>query len=107
MAQAGFIAARSILPGLNTRTTPSLLLRAQAVVQNDKSETVIEQIQQAVTNNAWLILYFHQIESKRILDERGWIYGSTPQVLSEILAYLHKYHIPVVSVENGAHLLYQ
>jgi peptidoglycan/xylan/chitin deacetylase (PgdA/CDA1 family) len=107
VARAGFIAARSILPGLNTPDTPPLLLRAHAVVLNGTSESVIEQIQQAATSNAWLIVYFHQIESQRILDESGWIYGSTPKVLSEILEYLYKHRIPVVSVETGARQLYQ
>ena len=99
--ESGFAMARSIERGVNDRRTNPMLLRANGVREADSISQVAEQICQAQLKGGWFILYFHQIEPPEVLRENGWIYGTTPNVLEGILAYIQNAGIQVVTVEKG------
>ncbi|MEK7649989.1 MAG: polysaccharide deacetylase family protein [Patescibacteria group bacterium] len=104
--EAGFFAARSIERGMNDERTNHLLLRGNGVREDHTADDVKGWIREAAKTGGWLILYFHQIEQAEVLRERKWIYGTTPQVLEEVLRFLQSEQIPTMTVEKGMeHLL--
>ncbi len=105
--EAGFFGARSIERGINDEKTNPLLLRAQAVREAHTAEHIISWIAEAMKTGGWLILYFHQIEPAFVLQERKWIYGSTPEVLKKILSFLKTERVRVMTVERGLKYLVQ
>jgi len=84
---AGFIAARSVDRGINDEKTNPLLLSAQPVREEHSVEQITSLIADVMNTGGWLIFYFHQIEPSAVLQERKWIYGSTPETLEAILAF--------------------
>ena len=99
--EAGFLAARSIVDGFNNETTNPLLLRCKHVVEDTLESDIREWIDEAVRKNVWLILMFHQIEERRVLEEKKWIYGTTPHVLESTLNYIQKSRIEPLTVREG------
>jgi peptidoglycan/xylan/chitin deacetylase (PgdA/CDA1 family) len=106
--EAGFFAARSIIDDtFNDERTNPLLLRGRGVHEEHSVQQVVDWIKEAVEAKTWLILIFHQIEPAAALREKEWIYGTTPEVLEQILAHIHKENIQVLTLEKGMEKLLQ
>jgi hypothetical protein len=71
------------------------------VREDDTGKRIISYIEDASKVGGWLILYFHQIEPADVLNDKKWIYGTTSAILDEILNYLKKNRIEVLTVEKG------
>ncbi len=79
---AGYTAARTTLTGFNVRSTDKYALLVQNVEVNTSIETIKAWIDEAQADKTWLILVFHQI------DHSGDQYGTTPEILTQIVSYL-------------------
>lgn len=104
--EAGFLGARTIIQGINNKHTNLHMLRTHGVHWDYPIEQIIGWIKDLVAgNDEWLILMFHQIEPIEILREKGWIYGTTPEVLEAVLSYLKQQNILTLTVEGAIHRL--
>jgi len=73
---------------------------AYCVMAADSFETIQTMIDNAVANKHWLILAFHQIEN----NPPPW--GSEPEMLDRICAYLKEKNIRVVTIADGIKEVY-
>jgi peptidoglycan/xylan/chitin deacetylase (PgdA/CDA1 family) len=99
LKSAGFSGARTVTPDeLNTKSTDRYALFARQVNSNTTVADVQSWIDEAVNNNKWLILVFHQIETS-CPD----VYCTTPSNLSVIVSYLQGKGstVDVVTVSQG------
>ena len=85
---AGFKGARSTDIGYNSATSNLFALRTQNVGINTSFETVKSWIDTAAKHRLWLILTFHNIDSKEKLEQIGAVYGTTPDMLRQIVSYV-------------------
>jgi len=83
---AGFLAARTIDQGYNTKASDPYGLAVQNLDDRTRLSTVQSWIDTAVKNKVWLILVFHQIEADRSKDNDS--YAETPALLRGIVNYL-------------------
>ena len=86
-----FYSQRIVEPGLND--IPVQNRYGIKVIQAGRDTTVelIEQkIDEAVANDKWIIIMFHQV------DYENEKYGITPEDLSELADYVHSIDVPVV-----------
>ena len=97
--RAGFRGARTIVEGFNTEIVNPFLLECQAVKVKTSLADIKSWIDQAITNNVWLILMFHQI------DNEGREWSATPKMLAEITDYLVRSKIKCITVREGIKLL--
>ena len=99
--QAGYIAARSLLPGFNGRNSDIYALLSQSVDTDTTLAQVESWIDQAKANKQWLILVFHPVQA----DLTGQAYGTTPQLFQGITNYLNTNSVPVLTMAQGAVLM--
>jgi peptidoglycan/xylan/chitin deacetylase (PgdA/CDA1 family) len=92
---AGYIGARSVDRGFNTRSTDKYALKIQQVGATTTVAEIKGWIDQAVSGKSWLILMFHQV------DTFGRELSITPANLSAIAAYLNAAAVPVVTMHEG------
>ncbi|MEP7167098.1 MAG: polysaccharide deacetylase family protein, partial [Candidatus Woesebacteria bacterium] len=86
---AGFKSSRTTTPGFNTKLTDKYALFDQNVEVNTSFATIQSWIDEAVADKTWLILTFHQI------DHAGDQYGTTPEILTQIVQYLKTKNVTV------------
>ncbi|HWB33956.1 MAG TPA: polysaccharide deacetylase family protein [Candidatus Paceibacterota bacterium] len=93
---AGFLAARTIDVGYNTKATDPYALVVQNLDTTTSVATVEGWIHTALANHVWLILVFHQIEANPANDNDS--YAETPAVLQGIVQYLAQQQACVLTV---------
>lgn len=96
---AGFINARTIDIGYNTKTSNPYLLKSQVIALNTSFDEVKFWIDRAIADKTWVILVFHQI------DYSGQTYSATPEMLQQIVDYLVLQNVSVLTNSQGAALL--
>jgi peptidoglycan/xylan/chitin deacetylase (PgdA/CDA1 family) len=95
VVNAGYIGARTVQTGYNTKNSDKFLLRDQHVEVNTTPEQIIGYIQTAMATNTWLILEFHDT------NYTGDQYSNTPETLQAVVNYIVANHIPVVTTPEG------
>jgi|GEM_PF-742364 len=96
---AGFIGARTVEQGYNTRSTPKYQLKTQNVLNTTSSAQIKSWIDTAVANKTWLTLTIHQVDGSN--DE----YGTSPAILQEVVNYLKQNNIPVITMKQGLDMM--
>ncbi len=97
MAQnAGFIAARSVDRGFNTKSTNKYELKIQQMDRTTTMTDVQTWVAQAAANKQWLILMFHQEDANPEHD-----LGVTPAFFQQIVDYVRTANVDVVTVAQG------
>ncbi len=89
---AGYIGARSVDQGYNTRVTNKYTLQIQEINSATTPEQWESWTRTAMQNHTWLILMFHQIDHQ--IDQ----YGATAEDLQSYVNYLTTNGIPTVTV---------
>jgi len=97
--RSGFFAARSTIPGLNLPGTDPLLLQVQAVKAGTTIQEVRQWIEAAKSENAWLILMFHQI------DHEGREWSATPEMLQAVVDCVRESGLRTATVREGAEIM--
>jgi peptidoglycan/xylan/chitin deacetylase (PgdA/CDA1 family) len=90
---AGFVSARTVDRGFNTKSTDLYTLKIQLVDRNQTEkpgglEEVKGWIDSAIQNKTWLILTFHQVEDASAIAVGGLSDATTPLFFNEIVDYL-------------------
>jgi peptidoglycan/xylan/chitin deacetylase (PgdA/CDA1 family) len=88
---AGYIGARTVHSGYNTKNSDKFALRDQHVEINTTPAQIISYIDTAMATNTWLILEFHET------DYSGDQYSNTPETLQAVVDYIVANNIPIVS----------
>ncbi|HVY35718.1 MAG TPA: polysaccharide deacetylase family protein, partial [Candidatus Paceibacterota bacterium] len=113
LKNAGFVGSRTVIDGLNTRSTNRYELYADQVLSDTDVSEVEGWIDQAANNDEWLVLVFHKIDAGcsnpdgvPIPPEDGGgndNYCATPSTLASIVSYLQSKEssIDVVTVSQG------
>lgn len=91
---AGFIGARSVETGFNSKDSDRYALFVKNVNFNTPLSEVKAAVDAALQNREWLILVFHQI------DESGSEYSTSPANLKQIIDYLKQKAAPVVRMDD-------
>ncbi len=97
---AGFIGARTVEPGFNTKKTDPFKLQYQevdmvnGVVDVAKAQ---EWIDTAIADKTWLIITFHQV----VDVDPGDNYSTTPAIFNGIVDYLKSSNTEVVTMKDG------
>lgn len=93
---AGFVAARGVEHGYNTRASDKFGLLIQRMDRTVTLATVQGWINQAKLDNTWLILMFHQID-----DVQTETLGVSAQLLSDTVNAVVTSGIEVVNLQTG------
>jgi peptidoglycan/xylan/chitin deacetylase (PgdA/CDA1 family) len=93
---AGYVAARSVDRGFNDKGTNKYELKIQQMDRTTTMADVQHWVAQAAADKTWLILMFHQ-EDENIAHDLG----VTPQLLQQIVDYVHTANVDVVTVKEG------
>ncbi len=96
---AGYIGARSVDRGYNTKITDKYALKVQQVDLNTTVAQIQTWIDTAKQNNTWLILMFHQV------DTTGEELSITPANFQLVVNYLKANATPVVTMNQGINLM--
>ena len=88
VASAGFTSSRTVDVGFNTKTTDKFALKSQSIMTSTTFAEAKSWIDAAIANKLWLIMTVHGIDSVPNLNARGDPYGTTPQILQQIVTYL-------------------
>jgi peptidoglycan/xylan/chitin deacetylase (PgdA/CDA1 family) len=99
--QAGFVGARTILPGFNGKNTDKFGLYARSVNADTTLAQVQSWVDQARANKQWLVLTFHAIKTDLGNDP----YGATPTTMQGIVNYLSGNGVPVRTMTQGIGLM--
>jgi peptidoglycan/xylan/chitin deacetylase (PgdA/CDA1 family) len=91
---AGFRGARCTERGFNDEMTDPFLLKVQAVKVSTQLFEVVEWLDQAIAENKWLILMFHQIDT----EGREW--SCRPEMLQNIVDEIARRGIRPVTVRE-------
>ncbi|MBI4426052.1 MAG: polysaccharide deacetylase family protein [Candidatus Kerfeldbacteria bacterium] len=97
--ETGYSGARISSCGLNSPRSDRLLLKTCAVSRKMKVARLKSWIDDAVREKRWLIITFHDVQKK---PRR---YGTTPNVLEEILKYLKQKRVRVVTNSQGLQII--
>jgi len=100
---AGFLGARGIKEGYNTKNTNKFELLDQHVLNTTAIASVQTMIDTAKADRTWLILELHAV----IPDTTGNTYSITPQFLQQIVDYIKASGIQVVTTEQAIQLMGQ
>lgn len=96
--QAKVLGARTIQPGLNFPESNPYLLKARTVTGSTTVAQVQSWINEAVADKQWLILVFHELDTKILTgDSYSWSSGDFKQIVD----YLSQNHVQVVTVADG------
>ncbi len=87
-ASAGLIAGRTTDIGYNGKSTDHMALKTGNVDTNTSFATVKAWIDTAVAQHLWLTLTIHNVDSLANLNAIGDAYGTTPEILQQIVSYL-------------------
>ena len=92
---AGYLGARSVVRGYNTKTTDRYALKIEQVGVSDTPAQIESYIDTAVAERTWLILMYHQI------GYGGEEFSATPETLRANATYLAAHNVPVVTMAEG------
>jgi peptidoglycan/xylan/chitin deacetylase (PgdA/CDA1 family) len=95
LKSTGFIGARSVDRGYNTKSTDKFKLKIQQVDVNTTAAQVKAWVDNAVSTNTWLILMFHQV------DSGGGNLSTSPATFQEMIDYLKAQNTSVVTMSQG------
>ncbi|MBP9710702.1 MAG: PQQ-dependent sugar dehydrogenase [Candidatus Pacebacteria bacterium] len=93
----GYIAARGVERGYNTKTTDKYALKIQQINTTTTLEDVQGWVEQAMADKTWLILMFHQIDTDLSTDPLT----ATPAFLQTTVNYIKTVPINVITVQEG------
>lgn len=96
---AGYVGARSVHTGYNTKNSDKFALRDQHVESNTTFEQIRGYIDTAMATNTWLILEFH--DTNNLGDQ----YSNTPELMTQVADYLVAQNVPVVTTAQGVALM--
>lgn len=85
--------------GLNSAPYNQYILRDEIATGGVSLATLEGYVNQAIANNQWLVLVFHNIETKASSDPDDYEYSTAN--LSALAAYIHSKAVPVVNVNTG------
>lgn len=105
VSNAGYVAARTVDVGYNGANTNPLLLKTYSVVSSTTLPMVESWINTAVANKWWLVLTFHEIDQAGTLAKNSEIYGTTPQMLQQIISYLQSQKVQIGTMDQGLAVL--
>lgn len=92
---SGYTAARTVIPGMNDRSTDRFLLYSYPVDNTMLFEPYLRRIiDRARTEKKWLILTYHQIAKP------DYQFFSSPEDLRLLVNYLIKNEVPVMTVKD-------
>ena len=92
---AGYIGARSVDRGFNTKATEKYALAIQQVDIGTTVDQIRAWIDVALKNKTWLILMYHQI------DSLGAELSATPTDLQAVVNYLQEKNADVITLSEG------
>jgi peptidoglycan/xylan/chitin deacetylase (PgdA/CDA1 family) len=95
VANDGFIGARTVNDGTNTKATDPYALVHHEVDRTTTLADVQGWINTAVQTKTWLILTFH------LIDNSSDQYGTTPQLFQQIVNLVKSSNLTPVTVSNG------
>src|SRR5579872_3747103 len=101
----GFVAARSVNAGYNTKNSDPFALDVQIVDSNTTLAQVENWVSTANANHLWLILLFHQVEDQATITANGDTPAITPQMLTDIVNYIQSQNISVKTLHDGFQLM--
>lgn len=93
---AGLSSAVTTVETAASQSSDPFQIESPSLQRSDTASRVEQMIQNAVANHQWLVLTFHDIDTK------GDQYSTTPQDFREIVDYVKSHNIPVVTVSEGA-----
>ncbi len=96
---AGFIGARGVEAGYNTKATDKYALKDQNVLVETTVDQMKSWVNTAMANKTWVIFTFHQV------DNSGDAYSTTPAKLEELVNYLKNQNIPVKTLQEGLEMM--
>ncbi len=91
---AGYLAARTVEAGYNTKATDHYALRVQNVGVGTTLADVQGWVTTAATDHTWLILVFHQV------DLSGDTYGTTPALFQQMVDYVKTQPVQVRTMDD-------
>jgi peptidoglycan/xylan/chitin deacetylase (PgdA/CDA1 family) len=105
MAGAGFVAARTVEAGYNTRFSEKYALKTQVIDSTTTPAMIHSWIDTAANNRLWLILVFHQIDDPVTITSNGEEGGTTPLIFQDTVSYLSSAQIAITNpiVVNTVH----
>ena len=100
VAPAGYSSARTVdLPGLNDATTDKFELRSQTLLATDALGDVTSQVDLAIARKQWFIITVHEV------DVGGDLYFTTPTRLQDIVNYIKRSGVRIVTIAEGRALM--
>ncbi len=93
---AGFIGARGVERGFNTKATDKFALKIQSMNRSTTLVELQEWINEAIADNAWLVLMFHQVD-----DDLSKSLGVSPIFFQETVNAIATSGIEVISFEDA------
>lgn len=96
---AGYIAARTTIAGLDTPADDRFRLKCEVVLNTTTEDEVQSWINSAVRDRTWLVLLFHEV------DQSTYQYSTTPQFFQHVIDYLVLKQVPTVSMSQGYKLM--
>ena len=94
-ADAGYIGARAVAWGFNTKSSDKYALKVQQIDVTTTVAQVKAWVNTAILNKTWLILMFHEI------DNSGGELSMTPANFQQTVNYLKSNKVPVVTMSEG------
>ncbi len=91
---AGYLAARTVEPGYNTKATNRYALRVQNVGVGTTLDDVKGWVTTALADHTWLILVFHQV------DLSADAYGTTPALFQQMVDYVKTQPIQIRTMDS-------
>lgn len=101
---AGYTSARGVIDGYNGKNANKYNLFSKSVNADTTLADIEGWINKAFADHSWLILAFHQIEPN-ITERPEFAYGTTPDMLTNIVNYLKVNNLPVVTVKDGVSMM--
>ncbi|MCB9810814.1 MAG: polysaccharide deacetylase family protein [Candidatus Nomurabacteria bacterium] len=100
--ESEYLLARSTKRGYNDGTTDPLSLKVQQIDRNTSLEEMLGWVDFAAENRVWLIFMFHQIS-----DDESLGLGIDEEAFRGLVEYTSKADVDVITVAEGAELLYE
>lgn len=94
--KSGFTSARTVDNGFDLKSTEKMKLVTKQVVKTTTAAQVKAWVDQAIRDKSWLVLTLHQVD-----HDPEAIYGTTPEVLRQIVSQIDTSKIDVVTVAQG------
>jgi peptidoglycan/xylan/chitin deacetylase (PgdA/CDA1 family) len=97
----GYLSQRSVISGLNTKDTLNLTqVKIHEVDSNITTAQVQAWVDEAISNNGWLVLVYHEIATTPT-DPSDALYMTTPSDLSAQLSYIKNKGVAVETMKQA------